>query len=109
MILQGLTAKATNGALLETQRLLIPAAPDTDGIRCKVKDSAIVCWLVGHQVYNLTGVFCKVGGIRYAPISTPMACFNADGLQSESQVPEPQAMEAAVSRAAVKSNNDENK
>ena len=109
VILQGLTAKATNGALLETQRLLIPAAPDTDGIRCKVKDSAIVCWLVGHQVYNLTGVCCKVGGIRYAPISTPMACFNADGLQSESQVPEPQAMEAAVSRAAVKSNNDENK
>ena len=66
--LQGLTAKATNGALLETQRLLIPAAPDTDGIRCKVKDSAIVHRLVGHQVYNLAcGVCCKVGGARYVP------------------------------------------
>ena len=102
VILQGLTAKATNGALLETQRLLIPAAPDTDGIRCKVKDSAIVRRLVGHQVYNLTcGVCCKVGGIRYAPILRPMACFNADGLQSESQVPEPQAMEVAFNSPAA--------
>ena len=29
-----------------------------------------------------------------------MACFNADGLQSESQVPEPQAMEARSTHAA---------
>jgi hypothetical protein len=69
-----------------------------DSLICQARHKGAVCGLTGAKVHEISqGVSCKVGGIRYAPISTPMACLDADGLQSES----PQAIEVAFNSSAA--------
>lgn len=63
--LQHYTAQVINPALIELQGLGIPAIPDTDSIYCRERDKVKVCEAIGRKMYELTGVCCKVGGIRY--------------------------------------------
>jgi hypothetical protein len=42
-LLQNLTAKAINDALLETQAKGIPAIPDVDSIICPTRHKKVVC------------------------------------------------------------------
>ena len=65
-LLQHLTAKAINGALLEAQAKGIVAIPDVDAIICPKRHKETVCALIGQHVYEIShGVCCKVGGVRY--------------------------------------------
>ena len=65
--LHGNTAKVIEQALLELQRREIPAIPDTDALICPAEAKLVVCEAIGRAMHKLTGVCCKVGGIRYRP------------------------------------------
>ena len=66
--LRRLTATAINGALLEAQKLGIPAVPLVDAIYCRESDRAVVCELIGRKMYEVSGgVCCLVNGVRYKP------------------------------------------
>jgi hypothetical protein len=63
------TADAIAGALLEVQRKEIAAIPHVDALICRKKDRSRVCEAIGRQIFQATGVFCTVGGIRYSPLN----------------------------------------
>jgi hypothetical protein len=63
------TADAIAAALLEAQRQGIAAIPHVDALICQQKDWERVCEVIGKQIFEATGVRCKVGGIRYSPLT----------------------------------------
>jgi hypothetical protein len=63
------TADAVASALLELQREKIPAIPFVDALICQEKNRERVCKTIGKHVFHVTGVCCKVGGIRYSPLT----------------------------------------
>lgn len=63
------TARVVTHALLELQQGGIPAIPDTDALICPAEAKEVACVAIGRSMYELTGVRCKVGGIRYRPLS----------------------------------------
>lgn len=63
------TADAIAGALLETQREGIAAIPHVDALICQEKYREQVCEIIGRQIFEVTGVCCTVGGIRYSPLT----------------------------------------
>ena len=61
------TANIITAALLRCQGLGIPAIPDTDALICPEQARTTVCRFVGEELFKVTGVRCKVGGIRFTP------------------------------------------
>ena len=57
----------SQGALLEVQREGIAAIPQVDALICQEKDRERVCEVIGRKIFEATGVYCTVGGIRYSP------------------------------------------
>jgi hypothetical protein len=60
------TANAIAGALLEEQGKEIAAIPHVDALICQEKHRRTVCEAIGRQIFQATGVYCTVGGIRYS-------------------------------------------
>jgi hypothetical protein len=67
--LQRFTADAVAAALREVQREGITAIPHVDALICQDKDRELVCEAIGRQVFHATGVCCRVGDIRYSPLT----------------------------------------
>jgi hypothetical protein len=63
------TAEAIERALLEAQRKGIAAIPHVDALICQEKYRGNVCEIIGRQVFEVTGVCCRVSGIRYSPLT----------------------------------------
>jgi len=61
------TADAIAAALLEAQRDGIAAIPHVDALICQQEDQQRVCEIIGTQIFEATGVCCKVGGVRFSP------------------------------------------
>ena len=55
--------------LLEVQQEGIAAIPLVDALICQEKKRARVCEVMGKQIFEVTGVCCTVGGIRYSPLN----------------------------------------
>jgi hypothetical protein len=67
--LQRFTADAVAAALLEVQRKGIAAIPHVDALICQRKHRDQVCEVIGRQIFEATGVCCRVGDIRYSPLT----------------------------------------
>jgi len=67
--LQRFTADAIAAALLEVQAEEIAAIPHVDALICQEKDRERVCEVIGRKIFEVTGVCCTVGGIRYSPLT----------------------------------------
>jgi hypothetical protein len=61
------TSMVINQALVAVQKQDIPAIPDTDALICSAEAHEVACESIGRAMYELSGVRCKVGGIRYQP------------------------------------------
>ena len=61
------TARVINAALMSAQNQRIPAIPDVDALLCPTEHKEVVCNFIGEELFRLSGVCAKVGGIRYAP------------------------------------------
>ena len=62
------TADAIAAALLQLQREGIAAIPHVDALICQQENRERVCEIIGRQIFEATGVCCRVDGIRYAPL-----------------------------------------
>jgi hypothetical protein len=71
--LQRFTANVIEAALLRAQARGIPAFPDTDALHVPESHREEMCKIIGEEMAKATGVFCKVGGIRYSPTRTVRA------------------------------------
>ena len=67
--LQRFTADTLSGALLEVQAKGIAAIPLVDSVICERQHRSRVCDALGKAVFSMTGGCCKVGGIRYSPLT----------------------------------------
>jgi hypothetical protein len=63
------TADAIAAALLEAQQKGIGAIPHVDALICQLKYRERVCEIIGRQIFEATGVCCRVGDIRYSPLT----------------------------------------
>ena len=63
--LQRFTADAIAAALVEVQGKGIAAIPHVDALICQEKNRERVCEVIGKQIFEVTGVCCVVGEIRY--------------------------------------------
>jgi len=71
--LQSPEAKVINQALLELQNAKIPAIADADALLVPAAYEATACEAIGRHMYKLTGVRCKVGGLRFTPLQNDEA------------------------------------
>lgn len=65
--LRSFTAQTINEALLAMQAKVLPCIPHTDSIMCRRQDKETACREIGAALHKLSGVSCKVGGIRHHP------------------------------------------
>jgi hypothetical protein len=63
------TADAIAAALLEVQQKGIAAIPNVDALICQEQYREQVCEIIGRQIFEVTGVCCAVGSIRYSPLT----------------------------------------
>lgn len=67
------TADAIAAALLDVQQGGIAAIPHVDALICRHSDTDRVCEAIGGRILEMTGVRCKVGGLRYSPSKSQTA------------------------------------
>jgi hypothetical protein len=67
--LQRFIADTIAAALLKVQQAGVAAIPLVDALICQQSDSDWICETIGKQVFQTTGVCCRVGGIRYSPLT----------------------------------------
>lgn len=61
------TALVIRSSLLRLQAEGVEAIPDSDCIICPARHKAVVCRVIGEEMFKVSGVRCRVGDIHFEP------------------------------------------